>query len=231
MSESVTVLILAAGKQTRWQKSGAVGLKQFTEVDGEPIIHRTFRMLTDRGHDPLTVVRDPANRAWQGLNPVEAAHEDWMGEMGKFLDHRPYWPEQGRVVGVYGDVFYTDATLDVILDHDPDQPTIYGRALSQKHHRRSESFGLSFRVPEDVDEVERVAKAVAGVKGMNRRGGPWRFFWHRHTGGLTYTRSERRKLTGLATRENGWVETPVDETDDFDQVQDLWAWRKEFGRA
>src|SRR5690606_10953733 len=144
------------------------------------------------------------------------------------LDHRPYWPEQGHVTAVYGDVFYTEETLDLILRHVPDQPTIYGRALSKQTGRRSESFGLAFRVPDDVEEVERVARACA-ARDMNRRGGPWRFVWHRHTGGGRYTRKEREKLTALATPENGWIETPDDETDDFDKVGDLVRWRKEFG--
>jgi hypothetical protein len=222
---SLTILICAAGTQTRWEKSGGQGLKQLVEIDGEPIIRRLYRLLDERGHadNVVTLVRDPSLDCWVGLNPQKPAREDWHGEMGKFLDGRPYWPEQGEVCVLYGDAYYTGACLDAILDHEPNQPTIYGRARAK--HRQSESFGIRFRVPDHVEEVERVARLVS-ERGLNNKAGPWRWFYLRHRpDAQRYRKSvERPALTLLATEENGWVEVGHDNTDDFDQLTDYTAW-------
>src|SRR5690606_39163730 len=113
----------------------------------------------------------------------KAAHENWMGEMGKFLDGRPYWPESGPIVILYGDVYYTKAVMDRIYGHRPSQPTVYGRARAAG--RRLESFAFRFDV-EQAPEVERVARECADL-GLNRKGGPWRWFYRRHTGLPTYS--------------------------------------------
>lgn len=212
-------LLLAAGTQTRWKKAGGKGIKQLTEIDGEPVIRRTFRLLTGRGHDVVTVVLDPAD--WDGLNPVRAESEPWMGEMGKFLHGRPYWPESGPIAIFYGDVFYTDQALDLILGHEPDQPTIYGRANAPG--RRLEAFGIRFHTDE-ADEVERICRECAR-HGLNTRGGAFRWFHRRHTGRNEYRATDVQKL---ATPENGWVELAPDETDDFDRPNDLFRWKGAF---
>lgn len=221
----MTVLLLAAGRQSRWQESGGDGFKQQITVDGEPIVHRTFRLAAAAGFDVVTLVQDPGLDCWQGLYPARPSPEPWMGEMGKFLDGRAYWPAAGLVTILYGDVFYTEATLDLILGHVPDQPTVYGRARARG--RRLESFGFRFDVA-DGDEIERVARAAADA-GMNQRGGPWRWFHKRHLPELnTY---DANRVRQLATEANGWVELPPDETDDFDRLADLESWRARFGRC
>ena len=214
-------LILAAGHQARWRENGGGGYKQLIEIDGEPVIHRAFRLVSARCPDVITLVDKPSLRIWDGLNPREPAHEPWMGEMGKFLDGKPYWPKSGEVVILYGDVFYTEECLDLILGHKTDQPTIYGRTANA---RRLESFAIGFDVNRDVDEVEIVARACADAN-LNKRGGPWRWFFHRHTGEVSY---DAQRVKKLATPENGWIETPDDETDDFDTPAQLKAWRKRF---
>lgn len=216
-------LICAAGSQTRWERSGGPGLKQLIHIGSETLIERTYRLACERSYEVTTLVRDPSLECWTGLNPAAPAGEAWMGEMGKFLDGRPYWPASGEVLILYGDVFYGALTLRRIFEHVPDQPTIYGRAQAG----RSESFGFRFRVPDDVAEVERVARECADL-GMVDRGGPWRWFMRRHTDLTRWTKAARRELTDLATEENGWVEVGHDETDDFDHFKDLQRWRQKF---
>lgn len=223
MSETVA-LICAAGSQERWRKSGGPGLKQFIRLRGESVIHRLYRLASEYADEVITLVNDPEHERWSGLNPHKPAHESWMGDLGKFLDGKPYWPENGRVVVLYGDAYYTEDTVRTIFEHTPTQPTVYGRA----QRGRSESFGFAFRVPQDVEEVERTCRAVCRHRHLIKRGGPWRWFWYRQTGGTTYTRRERRKLTPLATEENGWVEVAHDETDDFDSLTDLRNWKKKW---
>lgn len=208
-------LLLAAGRQQRWVDNGGEGYKQLLEVAGEPIVRRTFRLASKRC-EVVTLVDDPHLRIWDGLNPRKPAHEPWMGEMGKFLDGRPYWPTSGEVVIVYGDVFYTEACLTTIFAGRVDQPTIYGRAQTGS----AESFAIRFDVERDADEVERIAKACADAD-LNKRGGPWRWFFFRHTGETNYQVDRVREM---ATRENGWIETPHDATDDFDTPDQFASW-------
>lgn len=212
-------LLLAAGRQQRWRDAGGKGMKQLVEINGEPIIHRAFRLISARCPDVLTLVDNPSLRAWDGLNPRKPAHEPWMGEMGKFLDGKPYWPDD-EVVILYGDAYYTEACLDTIFGGEIDQPTIYGRTKS----RRAESFAIRFSVDRDAGEVERIARKCADAD-LNKRGGPWRWFFHRHTGRTDYSVDEVRRL---ATPENGWIETPDDATDDFDEPRQVDAWLRTF---
>lgn len=217
-------LLLAAGRQQRWRDDGGTGYKQLIEIGGEAIIRRAYRLISERCPDVVTLVDNPRLRIWDGLNPRKPAHEAWMGEMGKFLDGRPYWPEAGEVVILYGDVYYTEACLDVIFSTPITQPTVFGRARS----RRPESFAFRFDVA-DADEVERIARACAEA-GLNDRGGPWRWFLHRHTGATHYGADGPDRVREIATPENGWVETPHDATDDFDKPQHVDTWLKRFGR-
>lgn len=218
-------LILAAGKQTRWNESGGDGLKQHITADGEPIIRRAFRLASERCDDVLTIVENTRLGAWRGLNPRKAHPDPRMGEMNKFLDARPHWPDEGHIVLLYGDVYYTPAVLDIIYGHEPTQPTVYGRALAKG--RRLESFSFRFRVPDDVELIERVARECAD-HGLNVKGGPWRWFHQRHVADGSYS---ARRVKKLAQPENGWIEIPPDETDDFDKVRDLERWRRQTGIA
>lgn len=215
-------LLLAAGKERRWRHEGGRRRKQTIELRGEQIIRRAFRLAKKRGADIVTLVEDPGDPVWEGLNPARPAHEDWMGEMGKFLDGRPYWPA-GELVVLYGDVFYTEATLDLIFDPEPvDQPTIYGRANAEG--RQLESFGIRFDARHHAEEVERICRDCAAAE-MHRQGGPWRWFHQRHVGNGCY---DEREVQKLATVENGWIEVPPDETDDFDRPDDVAEWWERF---
>lgn len=213
-------LICAAGSQRRWEESGGRGLKQLIEIDGEPVIRRLYRLAAPYCEQLTTLVRDPSLEAWAGLNPKPPASEPWMGEMGKFLDGKPYWPAAGEVTILYGDAYYTEAAIAAIFGHKTSQPTVFGRARA----RRSESFAFRFTVPDHVAEVERVARECADA-GLVDRGGPWRWFLRRHVAIDRYTKQERRMVTGLATEENGWVEVGHDATDDFDRLEDLERWQ------
>lgn len=217
------VFLLAAGSQERWRRAGVTGLKQLIELRGEPVIARAYRLAREHTDDVVTVVKDPADPVWADWNPVAAGHERWMGEMGKFLDHWDHWPDAGEVAVIYGDVFYTQDTMATILDPGPvTQPTVYGRANCPG--RQHESFGLRWNVERDWQEVVRIAHECC-EHGMNRQGGPWRWFYRRHTGGTSYA---TEIVARLATPENGWVECGHDETDDFDSPEDLRLWKEAF---
>lgn len=222
------VLILAAGSQTRWNETGGKGLKQLIEVDGEALVQRTFRLASERTDgDVFTVVRDPRDPAWKGLKPKAAKHEDWMGEMGKFLDHQHLWDGHDIVV-LWGDAYYTEATLDAIFQHEPSRVTIYGRAKTDDPagKRRPESFGMRWS-PTDYDEIVRVAKECADV-GLNSKGGPWRWFLRKHTCSDTY---DINMVRPLAKEHNGWVEVGHDETDDFDDHHQWREWQRRWGKG
>lgn len=216
------VLLLAAGSQSRWQKHGGKGFKQLTVIDGETVIGRAYRLTATRCPDIITLVRDPDDPVWAGLNPQKPVEEPWMREMGKFLHGRPYWPDTGDVIILYGDAFYTEATLDLIFQGEVTQPTIYGRTRAAG--RRLEAFAIRFDPARDAEEVERIARECAAAK-TNGKGGAFCWFHRRHTGANRYSAPDVKKL---ATPKNGWIETPHDETEDFDKPRDLARWRKKF---
>lgn len=213
-------LICAAGSQARWAGAGGQGFKQHVVIGGETLIGRTYRLACERCYEVTTIVRDPDR--WTGINAQSSVREPWMGEMGKLLDGRAYWPENGEVLLLMGDVFYTQETLDLIVDHEPDQPTVYGRVLDD---RRYEIFAMRFAVPRDAAEIERVARECAD-HGMNDRGGLFRWWYRRTTGDTSYS---GKKAAPLATPANGFVSIPDDATDDFDEPAQVKTWRDRWG--
>lgn len=104
------VVIMAAGKSRRW--TGAWP-KQLSPVHhGEPVLYRTVRQLRQRGIEPIVTSR-------------------YRGQWGLFNEHvtAPNEVEIDRIYGahqfapalfLYGDCFYTDDAIDVILSRDVD---------------------------------------------------------------------------------------------------------------
>lgn len=229
------IFILASGSQERWVKSGGTGLKQFIRVDGEALVERLYRQAQSISPDTTVVVSNMRSPAWKNslMSLAEPAHEEWMGEMGKFLDTEYLWGP-GEVCILYGDAYYSDESLAAIFAEPVDQVTIYGRANCPG--RSLESFAIRFRVPEDVEEIKLHALPVAEAN-QNRRGGPWRWYYHKLTGKLNYSekqfyeKEQRHVSAGViaikdnSTPERGWVEMGHDNlTDDFDSVGDLNTW-------
>ena len=109
----ITVLILAAEsghKLDRWEQ-GALP-KQFIEVQGETLIGRTLRLLSEQGITmPWLVTASPAFAAlpaisWCPLNNETKAHS--------LLAAESLWVS-GDLLVLYSDVYYSEAAFKSLL--------------------------------------------------------------------------------------------------------------------
>lgn len=134
-------IIIAAGQATRWNNHLGVP-KHFAPVDGEPILHRTVRLLCERGVRDINIIAKPGDNRY--LIPDTVTHTPKtrldFGDADKFLSSRDLWDTDGRTtIGrwdvtqhVIGSnlVAIDDWTDDFDYPHDYDQFTARRRAYT-----------------------------------------------------------------------------------------------------
>lgn len=134
------IVVMAAGKSSRWSHDTP---KQMAEVDGEPILHRTIRLLKLRhygcrnfqsdtckgcvhyiggrcthlshGHLFVTVRH---SLQFGPLNANVIIYNEKNGnelEIDRFYKFNDY---NGQIVYLYGDVYYTENAIDKILGEE-----------------------------------------------------------------------------------------------------------------
>lgn len=110
------VLILCAGRATRWSSSDVPSSiadrpKQLVPVCGEPILHRTVRQVLERlPAADVAVVAPEDVEVWRvpGARVAVADLDRRRKQADKFLSSRGEWAADGRTVLLLGDVFFTD---------------------------------------------------------------------------------------------------------------------------
>lgn len=107
------ILILAGGESSRWNFDGHT--KHMTPAMGEPIIHRTQRILKDAGEENVYVVckKDYADlyithAKWARPRATEPPISEWS-------DSLYMWQEDEDIILLNGDCFYTQNFFSQIL--------------------------------------------------------------------------------------------------------------------
>lgn len=115
------ILILCAGDQTRWDNFQGTP-KHLVRLIGEPILHRTVRLLAELAPDAdvRVVVKNPKDNTYKvpGSKRAGAKLTPDNGDADKFLSSKHLWDPKGRTVLLYGDVFFTREALTTILTAD-----------------------------------------------------------------------------------------------------------------
>lgn len=106
-----TVLILAAGEQARWEKM--YGIKQLRPVESESVIGRIQRQVRDRGHAAFVVTHNPTIIKVSERTIMPRLRE-WIAETLRSTAYM--WTN--RVIVLLGDVVYSKATMDLIINYD-----------------------------------------------------------------------------------------------------------------
>lgn len=100
--------ILCAGKGERWNGNT---LKQLTPIGGKPLLLRTVQQLHDRGFRPIVVAWRPEFRTYPDYELIEAKTDPLL-ETERFASQ--LWDSHESVLHVYGDVYFTDAAMDLM---------------------------------------------------------------------------------------------------------------------
>lgn len=115
------IVIMAAGGGERWGNYQNTP-KQLIPVDGEPLIKRTIRQLKERGvTDIWMTVKQLKQYGELGVN-------EYIPKDNKIAIDRIYASrELSPAIYLYGDVFYSERAMDVILS-DTHEFRFFGRA-------------------------------------------------------------------------------------------------------
>lgn len=221
-------LLLCAGKATRWGRRHGDAPKQLVVLRGEPILHRTARLLDPDRYDIRVVVADSSDDVWRipGTKRARAQLDPRRSQADKILSSAHLWAKNGRTIIVFGDVYLTDEAANTITTNT-DPWSAFARfgasALTGCNHR--ELFAFAF----DPDEHDRIRDAAERCLAIHRAGkmGGWSGGWQTYAAAAGATDAE------VASRfvDRGNIVNIDDWTDDFDSRDDWDRWCLRWARA
>lgn len=165
-------VITAAGHSSRWNDYKGVR-KHLVEVDGERLLDRLVRQMHKRGAEVVISARDgDEGYEVEGAQTVYKRPDDVL-QVDRFLPDT-LWNTEGRTVFLFGDIYFTDALIDRIVNDDRRDwvfITRLRRYLWRGWERNRSVFGLSFYpehheyLRESIDELIRLHRG--GVIGRS----------------------------------------------------------------
>lgn len=245
MKETPTTryLIIAAGDATRWGNYMGVP-KHMIEILGEPIIHRTQRIL-ERLRQPLDeivlVVKDKKVQkeyVKPGLeNSVyveEAILTPEFGDADKILSSQHLWNNTGRTVIIWGDCFLSEAALEAIVRATPEEFVAISRWGANKY--TGAVGGENFAHVLWKEGHEKYSKAIERVvrlykEGKIPRNGGWEIY--KSFQGLKdneiFKRLDKKGSTWNPKLDNSFE--VIDGSEDFDAPKDWDNWCYNYAKA
>lgn len=145
------VIIPVGGKGTRWDNHLGVP-KYLAPVDDVPILDRTTEQLKTHNDTPIIMKKGKVV----------------YGEIDKIYSTKEYWADEGKTIILFGDTFFTDEAIDLILNYPMPEFTIFGRIGPSNFSGKGygELFGASF-YPE---HVPMILKAIERIVELEKRG-------------------------------------------------------------
>ena len=223
MVKSHRILILAAGKGSRWNDHEG-SPKHLVSIEGERLLDRTIRQFRKYTNNIIIVGVDERYKV-EGLElfiprpparfiyPKEYKVRQWK-EMDKFASSMHLWNE-GRTTLVFGDVYFTDEAVETIMTCQKTW-TIFCRTGSSSITGKDckEIFAFSFE-KEHQDELTR---AIEGLIDVVTTSGGWSLF-------RTLTRGKHEAVDHEVLFDNDRYVEIDDWTEDFDYPRDLINWK------
>jgi len=169
MTSSIKTIICAGGNggksaNSKWKNY--LGLKKhMLPAHGEPIIHRTQRLLLERGFDNIHLGCSTENQKEYVLpgikfftSPPGKKIPD-IGEYSVAWHYKQHINYQGTTIFLFGDVYYTEQIIDAIYRDPKDTMHWYGRAdvsSITKNQRHGEPFAIII----DQHSISRYLRAI-----------------------------------------------------------------------
>ena len=128
-------VIMAAGRCVRWNNFMGIP-KQLAQIDGEPIIKRTIRLLKERGVDDIYVTV----RSYGQYGDLDV--KEYISSPNEISIDRIYGARTlSPAIYLYGDVYYTEQAMDIILA-DNNDCRFFGRLQPGKIKSNREIFAI-----------------------------------------------------------------------------------------
>lgn len=216
-----TTLIICAGDATRWGNYLGVP-KHFVPVDDEePLLYRTVRQARERGLAPIVVSRADDEYKIPGATQYIAKLDPRNFDADKFLSSWELWDSDERTLVLYGDVFFTDAAMDTIAEHDRREWMLFCRPFPSWFTGKpyGECFAHSFWPEHWAEHLAAFGRIIdlrrAGI--LTRCGG-----WEHHKAMCGFGDAVIADMYTLAASRRVVID---DHTDDFDCSYDYDTWK------
>jgi FkbM family methyltransferase len=206
------IIVLADGKASRWTSPV---LKHLAEVRGEILLYRTIRQLRERGATDIWITSHESSYKVPGV--TRYAPPDNLVQVDQFYACREIWQFHRNVVFLYGDVYFSDAAMDTILNHTIVDFAYYQRTKGSKVTGKPWKEGFAMR----VQDPEILLSACSYLRN-EILSGRQQDCHHQLQGYLEGHGSGDYFETVLGPH---GVEID-DETDDFDVPADIETWTK-----
>ena len=216
-------IIIAAGEASRWGNYKGTP-KHLIEIDNEPILYRTVRLLKENNIDDIYIVGpdDDRYRVSGSELYIPKKNKDHV-DADKFLNSEALWNTDGRTVVFYGDVYFTSEAMRMIVGHKEKDWILFCRfnASELTGTPWGECFAQSF-YPKDINRHKSNLLLIAEEykKGEIDRCGGWEHYRAMCNAPLG---RNHHKNYGCSIEINDW-------TDDFDYPKDfkrfVKAWNK-----
>tara|TARA_B100001245_G_C22893021_1_gene430418 strand:+ start:2153 stop:2842 length:690 start_codon:yes stop_codon:yes gene_type:complete len=215
-------IIIAAGDATRWGGYGGTR-KHFAKIDGEPIIHRTVRLLNQYEDVEVFVVGTDDEYDIPGSTLyVPTKDTDNNFDADKFLNSRELWNKDGRTIVIYGDVFFTEEAMEKLMGKHEVDWRLYARPFGSEYTGTpyGECFAQSFyqhNIPEHHAALRKIVK-LYGEGTLPRCGG-----WEHYRAMIHIPDSEmHRHLVGEKLEIIDDFTDDIDFADDYIRLLDRW---------
>lgn len=209
------VIILADGKGGRWARLLPTP-KQLMVLGGEVILHRTVRQLFERGERDITITSHDPRMEVAGTTRYEPV--DNIYQIDQFYACRELWVgSSAPVVFLYGDVRFSDAAMDTILQHPTRDCTYFQRTHGSKITGKPWKEGFAMKVVDTGMMLAACATIRAEIVAERQLE-----HYHQLQGYLEGCGMEPYFEEKIGPR---GVEID-DETDDLDNPQDAEQWER-----
>ena len=155
-------IIMCGGEYDTFQTPKALSV-----INGEKLVERTIRLLRERGITDISIsATDPQ---FDYLDVPKLVHENsFKVKEGKIYGYwvDAYFPTEEQTTYLHGDVYYTEAAINKILDFVACENTFIGNevARNKKHLNWGEPFGWII-----VDQ-KKFRKAIDKTKQLQDEG-------------------------------------------------------------
>ena len=118
-------IIMCGGDYPRWQKP-----RQLIDINGEPIVARTIRLLKENGVDDIAISSN--NSAFESFGVPVLKHDNYYYALEyNFSDGfwcNAFYPTDEPTCYLFGDVVYSPEAIKTIIDTDTDDIAFFGSA-------------------------------------------------------------------------------------------------------
>lgn len=157
-------IIMCGGDYPRWQKP-----RQLIDINGEPIVARTIRLLRENGVDDIAISSNSS--AFEGFGVPVLKHDNYYYALEyNFSDGfwcNCFYPMDEPTCYLFGDVVYSPDAIKTIIDTDTDDIAFFGSAppFSRWYPKEWEE-PFAFKVV----NIHHFRQAIADVKRLYAEG-------------------------------------------------------------